>query len=56
LCDGYTRAFRTYDYNVTALADPWVGERFGDYLRANSARITDGHGKTHFHRYILSDT
>ena len=58
--DGLThldsRAFRTNHHNVTALADPWVGERFGDNLRANSAGIAHGHGKAHFHRYILSDT
>jgi len=47
---------RTNDHNVTALADPWVGERFGDNLRANSAGIAHGHGKAHFHRYIRSDT
>jgi hypothetical protein len=44
------------DHNVAALADPWVGERFGDYLRTNSAGITHGHGKARFHCYILSDT
>jgi hypothetical protein len=44
------------DHNVTALADPWVGERFGDNLRTNSAGITHSHGKARFHCYILSDT
>jgi hypothetical protein len=32
------------DYDVTALADPWVSERFGDDLWSNPAGIPDGHG------------
>jgi hypothetical protein len=51
-----TRALGTDDHNVTALADPWVSERFSNDLRTNSAGIAHGHGKTHFHRYILRDT
>jgi hypothetical protein len=46
----------THDHNVTALADQLVSERFGYDLRPNPAGIPDGHGKTRFHAYILSDT
>jgi hypothetical protein len=55
---GHTNASAvgTDDHNVTALADLWVGERFGDNLGTNSAGIAHGHGKANFHRYILSDT
>lgn len=49
-------SLRADDHNVTALADQLVSERFGDDLRSNSAGIPDGHGKTRFHTYILSDT
>jgi hypothetical protein len=51
-----TRSLRPHDHNVTALADQLVSERFGDDLRPNPAGIPDGHGKTRFHAYILSDT
>src|SRR5258705_4368113 len=54
--DDYASSLRTYDHNVTALADQLVSERFGDDLRSNPAGIPDGHGKTRFHAYILSDT
>jgi hypothetical protein len=56
LGDLHSGAFGANDYNVTALADPWVGERFGDNLRTNSAGIAHGHGKARFHCYIRSDT
>jgi hypothetical protein len=49
-------SLRTHDHNVTALADQLVSERFGYDLRSNPAGIPDGHGKTRFHSYILSDT
>jgi hypothetical protein len=52
-----TRSVRTDHHNVTALANPWVSERFGNDLRSNPAGIPDGHGKACFHLcYILSDT
>src|SRR6185436_19842702 len=35
--------------NVTALANPWVSERFGNDLRSNPAGVAHGHGKTCFH-------
>jgi hypothetical protein len=44
------------DYNVTALDDHWVGERFRHDLWANPARISHGHGKTDLCHYILIDT
>jgi len=56
LCNLHSGAPGANDYNVTALADPWVGERFGDNLRTNSAGIAHGHGKARFHCYIRSDT
>jgi hypothetical protein len=49
-------ALGAYYHNVTALADPWVGERFGNNLGTNSAGIAHGHGKARFHCYIRSDT
>jgi len=52
----HSGAFGTNDHNVTALADPWVGERFGYDLRTNSAGIAHGHGKARFHCYIRRDT
>jgi hypothetical protein len=56
LSDVSAGSLRTHDYNVTALADQLVSERFGYDLRSNPAGIPDGHGKTRFHTYILSDT
>jgi hypothetical protein len=49
LGDGSAGSIRTDHHNVAALANPWVSERFDDYLWSNPAGIPDGHGKTHFH-------
>jgi hypothetical protein len=56
LVDADARSLRPNYHNVTALADQWVGERFGDDLRTNPAGIPDGHGNARFHGYILIDT
>jgi len=56
LGDLYCSSVGANDHNVTALADPWVGERFGDNLGTNSAGVAHGHGKANFHCYILRDT
>jgi len=45
----HSASFWANHHNVTALANPWVSERFGDDLRSNSAGISHGHGKTRFH-------
>src|SRR5438874_717310 len=49
LGDGHSASFWANHHNVTALANPWVSERFGDDLRSNSAGISHSHGKTRFH-------
>jgi hypothetical protein len=51
-----TNSLRPDDYNVRALADDWVCERFRHYLGTNPAGVAHGHGKTDFRHYILIDT
>jgi len=49
---------RTDYQNVTALANPWVGERLGDYLGPDAAGIARGYGeqRPRRHRYKRTET
>jgi hypothetical protein len=52
----HASSLRPDDYNVRALADHWVCERFRHDLGTNPAGVAHGHGKPDFRHYILIDT